>query len=179
MIIPIPKFGAPRSFGNAVFATGWDNASVILKVLTHGKWSTYRLPKASHTFDQTSCTEWMRIREVETERALMDCHGMFYEVPYHAYDGKIWGIRPISTHLRVIPDFCSWRGMLVLGGNQSTPMSFGTDRNLVAGQPQAGLWFGKTDDLWSFGKPSGSGGVWRDLFSEKGRTFRSIPDAGI
>ncbi|MBZ0297775.1 MAG: hypothetical protein K8L99_34790, partial [Anaerolineae bacterium] len=22
------------------------------------------------------------------------------------------------------------------------------------------LWFGKTDDLWSFGKPSGWGGVW-------------------
>ena len=160
---PYTEVWCPNSFGNAIFATGWDNASVILKVFAKDKWSTYRLPKASHTYDQTSNTEWMRIREVETERALMDCHGMFYEVPYHCYDGKIWGLRPISTHLRVIPDFCSWRGMLVLGGNQATPMWFGpSDRNKTAGQPQAGLWFGKTDDLWQFGKPKGWGGVWRD-----------------
>ena len=166
---PYTEVWCPQSFSNALFTTGWDNKSVILKVHTHNKWSTYRLPKASHTFDQTSCTEWMRIREVETERALMDCHGMFYEIPYHAYDGKIWGIRPIATHLRVIPDFCSWRGMLVLGGNQATPMWFGkTDRNLTAGQPQAGLWFGKTDDLWTFGKPAGTGGVWRNTSVKAG-----------
>jgi hypothetical protein len=30
----------------------------------------------------------------------------------------------------------------------------------VAGQPQSGLWFGKTDDLWQFGKPAGWGGPW-------------------
>ncbi len=158
-----------KSFGNALFAIGWDNCSAILKVLCRGKWSTYRLPKASHTYENTSCTEWMRIREVETERGLMDCHGLFYEVPYHAFEGKIWGLRPISTHLRVIPDFCSWRGMLVLGGNQSTPMWFGkSDRNLLAGQPQVGLWFGKTDDLWNFGKPKGYGGVWRDANVQAG-----------
>ena len=54
--------------------------------------------------------------------------------------------------------------MLVLGGNQATPMEFGTgrDRELTAGQPQAGLWFGKTDDLWNFGRPRGFGGVWRN-----------------
>ena len=28
------------------------------------------------------------------------------------------------------------------------------------GQPQSGLWFGKTDDLWRFGKPQGWGGPW-------------------
>jgi len=73
----------------------------------------------------------------------------------------------VFPHLAMVadhsPDFCSWRGMLVLGGNQSTPMRFtDSDRNLNASQPQAGLWFGKTDDLWSFGKPKASGGVWRD-----------------
>ena len=35
------------------------------------------------------------------------------------------------------------------------------DNNVVTGQSQSGLWFGKTDDLWSFGKPQGWGGVWR------------------
>jgi hypothetical protein len=152
-----------RASKQPMIATGWDAASVILRVYCDGKWSRYRLPKGSHTFDETSYTEWMRIREVETERALMDCHGLFYEVPYHTYNGRLWGLRPISRHLRVVPDFCSWRGLLVLAGNQATPMQFTAvnDRNPLAGQPQAGLWFGTTDDLWRFGRPQGHGGVWR------------------
>lgn len=149
------------SFGKPMIATGWDKISVIMKVFINGEWKRYRLPKASRTFDETSNTEWMRVREIETERALMDCHGMFYEIGYHTYGNNLWAIKPISTHLRVIPDFCSWKGMLVFGGDQATPMKFGAqDSNPLAGQPQAGLWFGKTDDLWNFGKPSGSGGVW-------------------
>ena len=149
------------SFGQPLIATGWDEISVIMRVLINGEWKRYRLPKGSRTYDQTSTTEWMRIREVETERALMDCHGLFYEVGMHTYGDQLWAIKPISSHLRVIPDFCSWKGMLVLGGNQATPMKFGPqDRNPLAGQPQAGLWFGKTDDLWDFGKPTGTGGVW-------------------
>ena len=154
-----------RASGSPMIATGWDKASVILMVLIDDEWQTYRLPKASRAYDQTSYVEWMRIREVETERVLMDVHGMFYEIGYHTWKGSLWAIRPISTHLRIIPDFTSWRGMLVLGGNQATPMQFGQsnlDRNPLAGQPQAGLWFGVTDDLWSFGKPTGSGGVWYD-----------------
>jgi len=149
------------SFGKPMIATGWDKISVIMRVFINGEWKRYRLPKASRTFDETSNTEWMRVREIETERALMDCHGMFYEIGYHTYGNNLWAIKPISTHLRVIPDFCSWKGMLVFGGDQATPMKFGAqDSNPLAGQPQAGLWFGKTDDLWNFGKPSGSGGVW-------------------
>ena len=146
-----------KNMGQVIFATGWDKASAIFKVFAKGQWSTYRLPKASHTFDHYWQTEWPRIREVESERYLMDCHGMFYELSPVAYSGKIWGVRPISTHLRIIPDFCSWRGFLVLGGNQVTPIR---DSNLLAGEPQAGLWFGKTDDLWQFGKPKGWGGPW-------------------
>jgi len=145
------------NMGKALFATGWDKASAILKVLVNGNWATYRLPKASHCFDHYWQTEWPRIREVESERYLMDCHGMFYEISPVAYSGKVWGVRPISTHLRIIPDFCSFRGFLVLAGNQVTPINNGY---LLSGQPQAGLWFGKTDDLWQFGKPKGWGGVW-------------------
>jgi len=146
-----------RNMGKVIFATGWDKASAILKVFAAGQWSTYRLPKASHCFDHYWQTEWPRIREVESERYLMDCHGMFYELSPVAYSGKIWGVRPISTHLRIIPDFCSFRGLLVLAGNQVTPIG---DSNLLAGESQAGLWFGKTDDLWQFGKPKGWGGPW-------------------
>lgn len=159
------------SFGQPMIATGWDNISVIMRVFINGEWKRYRLPKGSRTFDQTSCTEWMRVREVETERALMDCHGLFYEIGMHTYGDELWAIKPVSSHLRVIPDFCSWRGMLVFGGNQATPMKFGPqDRNPLAGQSQAGLWFGKTDDLWSFGKPKGYGGVWYQTEVTAGQT---------
>lgn len=158
--------------GQPMIATGWDKASVLMKVYFPSikEWKRYRLPKGSRTFDETSYTEWMRIREVETERALMDCHGLFYEIGYHTYGNQLWAIKPISSHLRVIPDFCSWRGMLVLGGNQATPMRFssGYDNNPLAGQAQAGLWFGKTDDLWNFGKLQGEGGVWLNSEIKKG-----------
>ena len=153
-----------HNMGQVLFAVGWDDASVILKVqeldssYAGGAMSTYRLPKASHAYDHLWTTEWPRIREVETERYLMDMHGMFYEVPALAYGGATWGIKPIGQHLRMVPDFASWRGMLVLGGNQVSSIF---DNNWVTGQSQSGMWFGKTDDLWNLGKPQGWGGPWR------------------
>ena len=94
----------------------------------------------------------MRIREVQTERYLMDAFGLFYELPSMVYGGRVWGVRPVASHLRIVPDFCYWRGLLVLAGDQADNAS---------GQPQSGLWFGGVDDLWSWGKPAGWGGVWR------------------
>ncbi len=174
-----------KSLGNNIFAIGWDRASAIMRVFSHGQWSRYRLPKASHTFEHYWQTEWTRIREVEHERILMDCFGMFYEMSPVAYSGKVWGVRPISTHLRVVPDFCTWRGLLVLGGNQVSPGTelhwwkvdregeaaagevekerervYGIDNNNLAGETQSNLWFGKLDDLWGFGKPKAWGGPW-------------------
>jgi hypothetical protein len=137
--------------GDTIFATGWTKSSVVLRVLVKGRWQRYLLPKASHTWDHAWNTEWMRIRHAVTERLLMDVHGMFYELPAFAYEGKIWGIRPICSHLRVIPDFCHWRGLFVLASDQ-------IDHD--QGQPQSGLWFGNIDDLWSMGKPAGWGGPW-------------------
>ncbi len=146
-------------FGGTIFATGWDQASAIMNVFTKAdeRWTRYRLPKASHCFDHKWQTEWPRIREVEHERFLMDHHGMFYELSPWAYGGRVWGVRPISTHLWVHGDFCSWRGMLVLGADNASPSS---GHSPTTAEPQSGLWFGKTDDLWSFGKPQGWGGPW-------------------
>ncbi len=155
---------------DAIVATGWDRASAILKIFTKGAWSTWRLPKGSHTYDHAWFTEWERAREAETERLLLDVHGIFYEMPAMAYGGKVRGIRPIAAHLRMVPDFCSWRGMLVLAGDQTSSMQ---DKNAVGGQPQSNLWFGKTDDLWSFGKPQGWGGPWRDTQVKAGEP--SVP----
>lgn len=145
------------NFGAVVFASGWDRASAILKALVDGEWQTYRLPKSSQTFEHFWQTEWPRIREVEHERFLMDCFGAFYELSPVPFGGRIFGIRPISTHLRVIPDFCSYRGLLVLGGNQVTPTG---DVGQLVAAPQANFWFGNIDDLWNWGKPQGWGGPW-------------------
>jgi hypothetical protein len=146
-------------FGNTLYALGWDRASVILRVLHRGEWSRYRLPFGSHSWDHTWNTEWMRIREVQTERYLMDAFGIFYDLPALVYDGKVWGIKPVSSHLRIVPDFCYWRGLLVLAGDQ-------TDN--AVGQPQSGMWFGNIDELWNKGKPAGWGGVWWDEPVEAG-----------
>ena len=150
--------GRPSPAHATVLATGWDRASVLLKVFAAGRWERYRLPVGSHCYEHMWYTEWPRIREVETERLLMDMHGLFYELPPLAYSGRVWGIKPVCQHLRMVPDFCTWRGMLVLAGDQVTAVG----GNLEAGEPQSNLWFGKTDDLWSFGKPQGWGGPWRE-----------------
>jgi hypothetical protein len=149
---------ARGNLGQVLFCTGWDESSALLWALVRGRWQRYRLPKSSHTFDHAWQTEWTRIREVETERFLVDLHGMFYELQPIAFQDAIWGVNPICSHLRIIPDFCSFRGMFVMAGNQNTPNQ---DNNPLGGQPQSGIWLGKTDDLWSFGKPKGWGGPWR------------------
>ena len=162
---------ARKNYGRMLYASGWDRKSAILKTKDDGSpdapvvagadgtWRTLRLPKASHAFDHGWQTEWPRIREVETERYLLDVHGMFFELSPLGWGGATWAVRPVSQHLRVAPDFCSFRGMLVMGGNQVSSIF---DNNIVTGQSQSGLWFGKTDDLWSWGKPQGTGSVWRE-----------------
>lgn len=156
---PFSAVGGRHEFGGTIFATGWDQASAILQVYTEstGTWTRYRLPKASHCFDHKWQTEWPRIREVEHERLLMDHHGMFYELSPWAYGGRIWGVRPVSTHLTVLGDFCSWQGLFVAGSDNASPSD---DQNSTTAEPQSGLFFGKTDDLWKYGKPAGWGGPW-------------------
>ena len=38
----------------------------------------------------------------------------------------------------------------------------------VAGQPQSGIWFGISDDLWKWAKPQGWGGPWRKTTMDAG-----------
>jgi hypothetical protein len=156
---PFVEATGRSGFGDTIFATGWDQASAILKVYTKANdtWTRYRLPKGTHTHDHMFQSEWPRIREVEHERFMMDLHGTFYELSPFAYNNRIWGIKPISRHLWVLGDYCSWRGLFVMGCDNASPDH---GANLTCGEAQSGLWFGKTDDLWNFGKPSGWGGPW-------------------
>jgi hypothetical protein len=151
---------------NVIFCTGWDESSVLLWACHQGKWQKYRLPKGSHAFDHAWQTEWMRIREVETEHFLMDIVGQFYELQPMVFENVIRGVKPVCNHLRITPDFCAFRGLLALGGNSTSPNA---DNNTLGGQPQAGIWFGKTDDLWAWGKPQGWGGPWRKTPVRKGQ----------
>lgn len=144
--------GAGSYYGNTLYALGWDDASVILRVLHKGVWTRYRLPRGSDSWSHTWNTEWMRIREAQTERYLMDAFGIFYDLPALVYDGNIQAIKPIASHLRICPDFVHWSGAMVLAGDQ-------TDN--AVGQPQSGLWFGSIDELSTFGKPTGWGAAWR------------------
>lgn len=72
---------ARKNYGRVTYATGWDSRSAILRAKDQGspdaptvdsEWRKFRLPKASHAFDHGWQTEWPRIREVETERYLLD-----------------------------------------------------------------------------------------------------------
>ncbi len=142
------------SMSETVVAVGWDATSALLKVRDlGGRWSTIRLPKASAHYDRCWAKYLPRLREVETERLLLDTHGIFYEVSGLPY---AWSIQPICTHGRLISDFGSWRGLLVLSGPAVLPAvgpRILRDGNLC-------LWLGKTDDLWQLPKPTGKGGPW-------------------
>lgn len=144
------------NFGGAAFAVGWDRASAILMVRYQDAWKEYRLPKGSHTYEHCWQTEWPRLREVEHERYMLDANGIFYEMSGLVVNGGVWGIKPVCSHLRVIPDFCAYAGLLVMGDNQVSP----TGNHWSVGESQSNLWFGHIDDLWRWGKPTGWGGPW-------------------
>ena len=141
-----------------VWSIGWDRRSVILKLLSGGKWYTFRMPKGTHTYDHRGgfYTEWPRIREIMPGKLMMDMHGMFWDFPKGFDLGRTGGIRPMSTHLRYIPDFCHWNGRVVLATDE-TAMVGG---NKMAGQSQSNLWFGTLEDLHDFGPRSAWGGPW-------------------
>jgi hypothetical protein len=148
--------GAPSD--NAVlWAIGWDKRSVLLSTLEGGLWSTLRLPKGTQAYDHAWCTEWPRIRQIAPGRLLLDMHGMFYEISPDFAEGNAGGLTPISTHLRMVPDFCAWEGKLVMAGDENMSMNH---RHRTGGQPQSGLWLGSADELKRWGPAAGWGGPW-------------------
>lgn len=136
-----------------------DAASVVISDPAYGR---VRLPKGSSAHDTAGPTGWFRgRREVVTERAVMNIHGTFYELPRSdASSGGIRRIRPITTHNKLIRDFCSWRGLLVLTGLPATAAN--SEHVRVSSDGRVALWFGNIDDLWRFGQPAGIGGPWKD-----------------
>ena len=140
-----------------LWAFGWDKRSVLLKLLDTGRWSTFRLPKASHTYDPSHgwYTEWPRIREIVPGQPMMLTHGAMFDFPIDFREGATGGIRPIATLLRYVPDFGYWDDRIFLGSDDASMM-----QNPLCGQAQSNIWFGQREDLDAFGPRTGWGGVW-------------------
>ncbi len=140
-----------------LWAVGWDERSVILKLLEDGQWLTYRLPKGSYTQDADHgwFTEWPRIRQVSDTDWMLDMHCLFYQFPPHFSKANTAGIRPISSHLKMVVDFTYQDEELVMACNDASQM-----QNPLVGQAQSNLWFGTMNDLQKFGPTLGFGGPW-------------------
>ncbi|WP_145248237.1 hypothetical protein [Aeoliella mucimassa] len=138
-----------------------DEASVILT----DQGQRFRLPKGLDIFDSETSSGWRRgMREVVTERNLLNAHGTIYEVPKEFAGGGVRRMVPITTHNLDIFDFMSWRGMLVLSGVSAESAAEG--HCVQSNDGKVALWFGNVDDLWSFGAPAGVGGPWKDTAVE-------------
>ena len=163
-------YGNEHPDANPIWSLGWDAKSVILAVTTNGTaWAYYRLPKASHCYDGAHGwnTEWPRIRDVgfDDGTLLGTMHGTFWKVPKEFSPAQPNGIRPLSTYLKVIGDFCRWQDRIVFGCDDQAQNEFLGKRTLKKDAPkrdrsQSNLWFVKPEDLTTFGPPSGEGWVW-------------------
>ena len=153
-----------------LWTVGWDFRSVILMVMEDGKWSSYRLPKGSHSYDGAHGwnTEWPRIRDIGEEGSrLMTMHGLFWKFPANFSSMHSAGLTPRSAYLKVIGDFTPWQGRLVFGCDDTAKSEFLNKRPAKGalagpGQSQSNLWFTSLDTPDKLGPAIGRGSVWVD-----------------
>jgi len=163
-------YGNKNPQTDAIWATGWDFKSLIVGVRDNGKWSFYRLPKASHSYDGAHGwnTEWPRIRDVGTaERPdyLMTMHGLFWKFPATFSSENSKGIRPLSAYLKVIGDFTRWNNQLVFGCDDAAQNEFlngGKIKGGIAapGQSNSNIWFTSLQKPNELGPNTSEGAVW-------------------
>lgn len=148
----------------------FDAASVILREGDR----VFRLPRpidqaVAAMYEKPFASGWPRgLREAATERALLNAAGTLYVVP-RTTSGGAAKMQPVCSHGKRITDFCSWRGLLVLGGVRdgagADPRVIGRGGAEGAGAP---VWIGDIDELWKFPKPTGRGGPWHATAVEAG-----------
>jgi hypothetical protein len=134
-----------------------DDKSVIL-IDKNG--AHFRLPKGNCSWN---ALYGRSIREVVTERELINACGTIFELP-RPESGGYSRIKPVTTHNLYIEDYASWRGMLVLTG-----VSGPGKHCVLSKNGDAGIWLGNVDDLWRFGLPKGIGGPCKDTPMEAQR----------
>ncbi len=167
-------YGSANPDTDPIWAVGWDAKSLLLMLLDDGVWHSFRLPKASHSYDGAHGwnTEWPRIREIGEPHLLMTMHGMLWEFPKMFSAENTAGIRPLSTYLKVIGDFTRWRDHVVFGCDDTAKNEFLNKRKakgeLAAPQSQSNLWFLEPDKLDEIGPAIGRGAVWLNEDLKKG-----------
>lgn len=159
-------YGNANPDSDPLWTIGWDARSLIFMCLDGDGWHSYRLPKASHSYDGAHGwnTEWPRIREIGEDDLLMTMHGMFWRFPKTFSSENSAGIAPRSTYLKVIGDFCRWQDMVVLGCDDTAKNEFLNKRKvkgeIAEPQSQSNLWFIKPEQLDELGPVIGRGAVW-------------------
>jgi hypothetical protein len=163
-------YGNPHPETDPIWVTGWDFKSVLLGVRDRGKWSFFRLPKASHSYDGAHGwnTEWPRIRNIGTEEEpdlLMTMHGLFWHFPVTFTSSNSAGVRPRSAYLKVIGDFVRWNNQLVFGCDDSANKEFLNKRKAKGniegpGQSNSNLWFTSPKKPDQLGPATAEGAVW-------------------
>ena len=182
-------YGNPNPDKDPLWALGWDYKSVILAVREpRDGWHFFRLPKASNSYDGAHGwnTEWPRIRNVGTEEEpyyLMTMHGMFWHFPQNFTSRSCAGLRPLSSYLKVIGDFCSWNGHLVFGCDDTARNEFLNKRKAKGGLPgpgqsQSNLWFTSFDQPANTGTLDAVGSVWQQETVKAGSVSEPMLIAG-
>ncbi|MBN1853248.1 MAG: hypothetical protein JW829_11010 [Pirellulales bacterium] len=162
-------YGNSNHETDPVWAIGWDRRSLLLMLLDNGAWSTYRFPKASHTYDGAHGwnTEWPRIHDIGENDFIMNMHGMFWRFPKTFSRTNSAGLLPRSTYLKVIGDYCRWGDRLVFGCDDTAQSEFLNTRRAkgkiaAPGKSHSNLWFTSPSIVDSLGVPLGRGAVWID-----------------
>ncbi|MBV5283589.1 MAG: hypothetical protein JZU53_14305 [Paludibacter sp.] len=165
-------YGNENPSTDPIWVNGWDYKSVILGTRDHGKWTFFRLPKASNSYDGAHGwnTEWPRIRNIGTDdkrEYMMTMHGMFWHFPQTFSSVNTAGIRPRSSYLKVIGDFCRWNNQLVFGCDDAAKSEFLNKRKSkggieAPGQSQSNLWFTTLNQPDNTGTTDACGSVWQN-----------------
>ncbi|MGV8094015.1 MAG: hypothetical protein AB2L24_19300 [Mangrovibacterium sp.] len=181
-------YGNPHPETDPIWVTGWDFKSLLVGVRNNGKWSFYRLPKASHSYDGAHGynTEWPRIRDTGTPEKpdyLMTMHGMFWRFPGTFTSSNAAGIRPRSAYLKVIGDFTRWNDQLVFGCDDSANKEFLNKRKAKGdiegpGQSNSNLWFTSPEKPDQLGPNTAEGAVWISEAIKAGQTSEPFLFAG-
>jgi len=140
-----------------------DEASVIY---TDDDGKRWRLPKVSAMNHVHPLGDYRVAREVATERDLFHAAGTFYELPARNAGGFA-KVRPVTTHQRMVHDFCSYRGLFVVSG-VATDAPDDNPHIIRSDDGETALWVGAIDDMWQLGKPRGIGGPWRGTHVKAG-----------
>jgi hypothetical protein len=140
-----------------------DEASALV---IDDKGRRWRFPRGAAAYANGGSFGNARLaREVATERDLLNLCGTFYELPAENAGGFALA-RPVATHDRLIHDFCSWRGLLLMSGIDDTKTD---NRHIIRSDDgKAALWAGVIDDAWKLGKPRGEGGPWKNTMVQQG-----------